>query len=130
MIETYLAGDRRGAWSRFMQTANIDLPAGLFEAMFGGPIEGQAALDEHFAFAHMEYATTFWQPDLPTLRRTDVNLVIGIGEHSTDQLCDRTSRALAAEAGVEPTMFPGGHVGFVEDPAAFATRIRDVLGAV
>jgi pimeloyl-ACP methyl ester carboxylesterase len=130
MIETYLSGDRRGAWSKFMQTANIDLPAGLFEAMFSGPIAGRAALDEHFSFAHMEFATTFWKPDPATLRGADVNLVIGIGEDSTNQLCDRTSRALAAETRVEPTMFPGGHIGFVEDPAAFATRMRDVLGAV
>lgn len=130
MVQTYLSGDRRGAWSKFMQTANIDLPAGLFEAMFGGPIEGQAAADEHFSFAHMDLATTFWKPDLPALRGTSVNLVIGIGEHSTNQLCDRTSRALAAETRIEPTMFPGGHIGFVEDPAAFGARLRDVLGAV
>jgi len=130
MIDTYLSGDRRGAWSKFMQTANIDLPAGLFEAIFGGAIEGQVAVDEHFSFAHMEYATTFWRPDVPTLRGAGVNLVIGIGEQSADQLCDRTSRALAAQASLAPTMFPGGHIGFVEDPAAFAGRMREVLEAV
>lgn len=130
VIQTYLAGDRRGAWKKFMETANIRLPDELFEAMFGGPIEGQAAADEHFFFAHMERPTTFWMPDLSALRDTEVNLVVGIGEDSADELCDRTSRALAAEIGIEPTMFPGGHTGFAEDPAAFAARIRDVLEAV
>lgn len=130
MIETYLAGDRRGAWLRFMESANIHLPGELFEAMFGGELEGQAAVDEHFAFAHMERATTFWEPDLSALRDTEVNLIVGIGERSADELCDRTSRALAAEIGIGPTMFPGGHIGYVEEPEAFATRIRDVLGAV
>ena len=129
MIETYLAGNRRGAWSKFMQTANIHLPAELFEAMFGGQIQGQAALDEHFAFTHMERATTFWKPDLSALRDTQVTLIVGIGEHSANELCDRTSQALAAEIGITPTMFPGGHIGFVEDPEAFATRLRDVLKA-
>ncbi len=38
-----------------------------------------------------------------------------------------STRALAAELGVEPTMFPGDHIGFAEDPAAFATRLRAVL---
>ena len=29
--------------------------------------------------------------------------------------------------GTEPTMFPGGHTGFAEDPAGFAARLRSVL---
>lgn len=130
MIETYLSGDRRGAWSAFTKSANIHLPDELFEAMFGGQIEGQAAADEHFAFAHMERPTTFWKPDLSALRDTGVNLIIGIGEQSANELCDRTSRALADEIGIAPTMFPGGHLGLAEDAAAFARRLRDVLEAV
>lgn len=127
MIETYLAGDRRGAWTAFMETANIHLPDKLFDAMFGGNLEGQAAADERFAFAHMELATTFWRPDLSALRGAEVRLVVGIGQDSADELCDRTSRALAAELGIPPTAFPGGHVGFLEDPSAFAARMRAVL---
>ena len=42
---------------------------------------------------------------------------------------DQTSRALAAELGIEPTMFPGGHTGFAEDPEGFAVRLRSVLRA-
>jgi hypothetical protein len=34
--------------------------------------------------------------------------------------------ALAAALGIEPTMFPGGHLGFAQDPAGFATRLRAV----
>ena len=130
MIETYLAGDRKGAWKMFMETANIRLPDELFESMFGGRIEGQAAADEHFYFAHMERPTTFWKPDLPALRHTRVNLLVGIGGDSADELCDRTSRALAAEIGIEPMTFPGGHTGFAEDPVAFSARIRDVVDAL
>ena len=54
--------------------------------------------------------------------------MVGIGEESAGQLCDRTSRALAAALGIEPTMFPGGHIGFAEDPDGFAARLRAVLG--
>lgn len=129
IVATYLAGDRRGAWLKFMESADIHLPDGLFEAMFGGPIGGQAAADELFSFAHMERATTFWEPDVPALRDADVRLVIGIGDHSLGEMCDRTSRALAALVGLTPTMFPGGHVGFVEEPENFTERLRDVLGA-
>ncbi|MQA13433.1 MAG: hypothetical protein GEV09_04440 [Pseudonocardiaceae bacterium] len=35
---------------------------------------------------------------------------------SAGQICDRTSTALAAALGIEPTMFPGGHIAFAEDP--------------
>lgn len=130
MVDTYLSGDRRGAWSMFMESANIELPEDMFEAMFGGPITGQAAADEHFAFAHMERATTFWAPDLAALRASKATIVVGIGEQSSGELCDRTSRRLAAEIGVQPVRFPGGHIGFVEDPEAFAGRLRTVLAAI
>jgi hypothetical protein len=43
-------------------------------------------------------------------------------------VCDRTSTALAAALGVTPTMFPGGHTGFEDDPEAFAGRLRALLG--
>lgn len=129
IVATYLAGDRRGAWLTFMESADIHLPDGLFDAMFGGPISGQAAADELFSFAHMERPTTFWEPDVPALRDADVRLFIGIGDHSRGEMCDRTSRALAALLGVTPTMFPGGHIGFVEEPETFTERLRDVLGA-
>lgn len=42
-------------------------------------------------------------------------------------VCDRTYRAVAEAVGVTPKMFPGGHIGFVEDPAAFAAALRNVL---
>ena len=41
MIETYLAGDRKGAWKQFMETANIHLPDEHFESMFGGRSRGK-----------------------------------------------------------------------------------------
>lgn len=53
--------------------------------------------------------------------------MIGLGEDSKGQSCDRTSRALASALGSEPTMFPGGHVGFVDAPETFAGRLLAVL---
>lgn len=99
----------------------------MFDATFGAEREPQAAADEHYEFAHMLRATTRFQPDVAALRSTNTRIVVGIGEHSAGQLCDRTSRALATALGVEPALFPGGHIGFVEDPEAFATRLRAVL---
>ncbi|WP_030152735.1 hypothetical protein [Oerskovia turbata] len=55
-------------------------------------------------------------------------VLVGVGEDSTGQLCDRTSTALAALLGTTTTLFPGDHTGFVDHPAAFAQRLRKVLG--
>jgi len=73
--------------------------------------------------------TTRFLPEIAVLRSAGVRVVVGIGKASAGQVCDRTSRALAAALGIEPTMFPGGHTGFAEDPAGFAVRLRSVLRA-
>ncbi|MGW5673210.1 alpha/beta fold hydrolase [Micromonospora sp. NPDC003776] len=127
MIATYLAGDRLGAGRAFLANANIHLPEDLVLAMYGGEPEPQAAADEHFQYVHMIRGTTRFRPDLAALRDGPTQVVVGLGEASTDQVCDRTSRALAAALDTAPTMFPGGHIGFAEEPAAFAGRLREVL---
>jgi len=34
---------------------------------------------------------------------------------------------LAAALKLEPVLFPGGHGGFMENPAKFADRLREVI---
>jgi pimeloyl-ACP methyl ester carboxylesterase len=127
IIATHLGGDVVGAWRKFLTLANITLPEGAFDEMFGGPRDAQSAADELFQHAHMLRPTTRWRPDITALRSSACRIVVGIGEQSTGQLCDRTSTALAVALGIEPTMFPGDHIGFAEDPHAFALRLRAVL---
>ncbi|GAA0232707.1 alpha/beta hydrolase [Cryptosporangium japonicum] len=121
MITTYLGGDPRGAWVKFLANANIAMPGEVFEMIFGGPREGQEAADEHYGFARMLRGTTYWTPDLTALRAARVR--IGVGEESAGQLCDRTSRALAAGLGTTPVLFPGDHTGFIDHPKEFAALI-------
>ena len=113
---------------KFLAQANITLPDDVFEEMFGGEPDPQQAADEHFWFAHEMRPTTYWQPDIAALRAAPTRIVVGIGEESAGQFCDRTSTALAAALGIEPTMFPGGHIAFAEDPEGFEPRLRAVLG--
>jgi pimeloyl-ACP methyl ester carboxylesterase len=127
LIATYLSGDVIGAWTKFMDQAGIVLPDGAIEQWFGGERDPQAVADEHRWFAHEMRGTDLWQPDLEVLRAAAPRIVIGIGEESAGQHCDRTSRALGATLGIEPTMFPGDHTGFVEDPEGFAPRLRSAL---
>lgn len=127
VIATYLGGDVVGAWAKFMAQANITLPDGVLEMMFGGDRDPQQVADERRWFAHEMRATNHWRPDLAALRSVRTRIVVGIGENSAGQECDRTARALAAELGIEPTMFPGDHTGFAEDPERFVTPLRAVL---
>ncbi|HET6353604.1 alpha/beta hydrolase [Streptomyces sp.] len=129
IIATYLSGDVTGAWRKFFAQANITLPEDASEAMFGGERDRQQVADERRWFQHELRATVRWQPDLAALRSASTRIVVGIGVDSAGQSCDRTSKALAAALGIEPTMFPGDHSGFAEDPDRFTTRLRTVLRA-
>jgi pimeloyl-ACP methyl ester carboxylesterase len=129
IIATHLAGDTTGAWRKFLAQANLTLPEGVFEMMFAGEREPQQAADECFWFAHELRATIRWQPDVAALRAGSTRVVVGIGEESAGQFCDRSSTALAVALGIEPTMFPGGHIGFAEDPNGFVPGLRAVLRA-
>jgi pimeloyl-ACP methyl ester carboxylesterase len=127
LIATYLAGDVIRAWAKFFAQADIAMPEGALEQMFGGERDPQTVADEHFWFAHEMRPTTRWQPDLAVLRAAPTRIVVGIGAESAGEFCDRSSRALGAALGIEPTMFPGGHTAFADAPAAFAARLRAVL---
>ncbi len=127
IIATHLSGDVTGAWRKFLKLANIHLPEEVFEHMFGGERSAQDVADDWFQHARMLRPTIRWSPDLEVLRAAPTRILVGIGEESGGQHCERTSKALAASLGIEPTMFPGGHTGFAEDPAAFELRLRAVL---
>jgi pimeloyl-ACP methyl ester carboxylesterase len=131
IIATYISGDIPGAWGKFLINANLTMPE--FEESAGAPAEApsepdpQEAADERFWFLHEMRATTRWQPDIAALRAGPTRIVVGIGEESAGQFCDLTSIALAAALGTEPTIFPGGHIAFADDPDGFAPRLRAVL---
>jgi len=130
IIATYLSDGPAAAWMKFLADADITMPEddGSTGAP-SGPAERdpQEVADERHFFVHELRATTHWQPDVAALRSATTRIVVGIGHESAGQTCDLTSTALAAALGIEPTMFPGDHIGFVEDPDAFATRLRPVL---
>lgn len=119
--EDEIAGIRK-----FFSYAALELPEDRFQQMFGNRTPADIANDRCFYLHELE-GTSGRQPDPHALRAVRDRLVIGIGEASAGVFCDRTSRALGAELGVEPTLFPGGHVGFVENPAVFAARLREVV---
>jgi pimeloyl-ACP methyl ester carboxylesterase len=127
IVTAYFAEGRAAAWRLFLADANIELPEPVFAEMFAVPLAPQPAADEEFFFAHEMRPTIAFRPDLDALRTGGTRIVVGIGEGSTGQICDRTSTALAAALGTAPAMFPGDHTGFLDDPTRFAARLREFL---
>jgi pimeloyl-ACP methyl ester carboxylesterase len=126
IVATYLTGDIGAAWGKFLGSANIIL-SDEDMATWGAEPTPQAAADELFFFAHTLRASTYWLPDLALLRNGRSRIVVGVGEASAGQTCERTSHALAASLGTTPVLFPGDHVGFTVHAATFAERLRVVL---
>ncbi len=125
MIATYAKGDTLGAVRKFLGFAGLVMPEEVFLNMFAGERPPADVASEKYFYLHELWGTVSWIPTFDALRAAADKLVIGIGETSAGQFCDRTSRALAAELKIEPAMFPGGHGGFVENPSAFAGRLRE-----
>ncbi|MFJ3279888.1 alpha/beta fold hydrolase [Streptomyces halstedii] len=77
---------------------------------------------------HMLCPFTGYVPDTTALAAGAERLVLAVGEESGRQLTARPVRSLAERLGREAVEFPGGHVGVVQRPAAFAAMLRKVLG--
>jgi pimeloyl-ACP methyl ester carboxylesterase len=126
-IATFASGDTIGAVRKFLAYAGLEMPEEMFNSMFMREKSAAEVASERFFYLHELRGTAAWVPNLDALRATADKLVIGIGEDSAGQFCDRTSRALAAELKIEPALFPGGHGGFMQNPPAFADRLREVI---
>jgi pimeloyl-ACP methyl ester carboxylesterase len=89
------------------------------------PSAKQQADDETF-FLRMLKPFTRYQPPIEALR-SGPRVVVGVGATSGAEMARRSADALAERLGQTATPFPGEHGGFMSDPPAFATAIREVL---
>ena len=65
--------------------------------------------------------------DLEVLSRHAERIVWAVGRQSAGLPCHRATVALARRLGAAVTEFPGGHIGFATDAAAFAAALRPSL---
>jgi pimeloyl-ACP methyl ester carboxylesterase len=90
------------------------------------PTAKQRADDELF-FLRMLKPFTRYQPAIDVLRTAGPRVVVAVGGTSHDEIPSRSAEALAEQLGTSAAVFPGGHAGFLDDPAGFAANIRQVL---
>ena len=90
------------------------------------PSEKQQADDELF-FLRMLKPFTRYQPPVEVLRTGGPRVVVAVGADSRGEIACRSAEALAQRLGTPPAVFAGDHGGFMADPTAFATTIRQEL---
>ncbi|MCX4588381.1 alpha/beta hydrolase [Streptomyces sp. NBC_01549] len=65
--------------------------------------------------------------DLDALKGLSSRLTLGAGSESRGQLPFRTAASLAELSGGDFVEFPGGHLGVLQHPVAFADRLTEAL---
>ena len=124
IIDTFHADGVHAAWRAFMVNAGFEPPEGAGDAP--PPSDEERRHAARF-FDHDLRATTGYRPDIAALSAAPGRIVVGIGADSAPLLTSATSSALADALGVGAQTFPGGHAGFLTDPAAFAEVLRTSL---
>ncbi|HWJ52274.1 MAG TPA: alpha/beta hydrolase [Propionibacteriaceae bacterium] len=144
--DAFHAGGAGAAFGKFVSLVMHDGPvteAGVPQATWprGDHQEGQDAdaaqgppaqsekqqADDELFFLHMLKPILGYEPDVEALRSGRPRVVIAIGEMSRGEVAGRSTTALAEQLGTPAITFPGHHGGFMDDPAGFASTIRDVL---
>lgn len=68
--------------------------------------------------------------DLMVLRAHAEQIVLAGGQVSHEQMTYQPNRILAQQLGNNVVDFPGGHLGFLPYPAAFAAALKNALGGI
>jgi pimeloyl-ACP methyl ester carboxylesterase len=141
IVDTYQRDGYGPAMAKFIQLVMrqsrlpddyLDQPAPN-PAQFGLPTADDGSRDDPLLSGNL--AMPPFEPDAEALRESSVRIVPAIGEAGQGSLARRGGEALATLLGVTPVVFPGDHSGFAanqwspnNDPAAFAEKLREVLG--
>ena len=95
-------------------------------AAFGLPADDDGSRSDPLLGLHMT-ACVGYRHDFGALAAAPSRIVLGVGTRSSQILPGRAAVAVAGRLGSTPVTFPGGHDGFLSDPAAFAAVLRTVL---
>jgi pimeloyl-ACP methyl ester carboxylesterase len=125
VYDTYRAAGPAAAAERLAATLEERTPDAVPD---GQPLTRAEELSQPMALflAHVLVPFTSYVPHLtaPAAAR----LTLAAGDGSRGRLLHRTARILAERTGGAFAEFPGGHLGALEHPEAFADRLADTLG--
>jgi pimeloyl-ACP methyl ester carboxylesterase len=102
-------------------------------AQFGMPATDDGSRDDPL-LSDRSWAISGYRPDVPALTAAPTRILVAVGEESMGVFTGRTAVATAELLGLQPTVFPshhggfmGGEFGWAGQPEAFAKRLREVL---
>ena len=104
-------------------------------AMFGMPTEDDGARTD-VMLAQNIVTCTHHEHDFDALRGASTRIVVAVGAESEGEMAHRGGLGVAERLGIEATVFPSNHGGFLGgeygqqgEPEAFAAALRDALEA-
>jgi pimeloyl-ACP methyl ester carboxylesterase len=102
-------------------------------AMFGLPTEDDGSRDDPLVGQNI-IGCTHYRPDFDAVRAAPTRVVIAAGVESAGEMAHRGALGVAERLGLEPTVFPSHHAGFLGGeygqtgaPDEFAAKLREVL---
>lgn len=140
--ETYLAKGFGHGMAKFLRlvmhegefTDDFLAQPGPDPAAFGLPTQDDGSRDDPLMGVDMDTLPGF-HLDAEAITAAPARVVIGVGEESARMMTGRAAYAVAAVLGLEATVFPGGHNGFMGGeygqppgkPVEFAAKLREAL---
>ncbi|MFI9344629.1 alpha/beta fold hydrolase [Streptomyces sp. NPDC052773] len=128
VYDTYRAAGPAAAAARLTAVLEERAPDALPEGRPLSPTEEPTSPLALF-LAHVLVPFTSYVPDLPTPPSPTPRLTLAAGETSRGRLLHRTAEFLARRAGSGFAELPGGHLGALEHPVAFADRLTEIFEA-
>lgn len=137
--EVYLTSFRFGpTWAALQFMLGAQLPVReLIKATRGINTHRKTSVEPYLSDRVATEVLTRWEllpvtnylPDIETLKRSGVRLIMGVGEWGVKRRAwyVEADRILAERVGCELRVFPGHHGGFLDQPEAFAAALRSAL---
>jgi len=135
VYDTYLREGAESAMQKWAVGVGLDVvgppPGAELPPEVAAAMKRMAGNQELF-FAHELLPFTRYVPDLARLSVHKDRIVLAVGhdtrEQFAGQLAYRPAAGLAERLGTQVVDFPGDHGGYGAHPAAFAAKLREVLG--
>jgi pimeloyl-ACP methyl ester carboxylesterase len=114
------------AFKRFVTLAAVDYNDREPDAVVAPPT-AERLTNLSFFFTYDSPAVRRHRLDLAALHACAKQVVPAVGESAPNSAPHKAAEALAAELGREVVAFPGGHIGWLLRPKAFARKLAQVL---
>jgi hypothetical protein len=114
--------------AQFMTANGLDAEA-MSVDMSAEDAETFGRMNGNFEYwlAHGMLPLSQYRADVTALKSGAPKIIVALGAASVGQPIYKMGTALAEALGVQPTTFPGDHMGFGMGPAGFAAALGDVL---